>query len=55
VKRWLALASGLAAAGAALWALATWRAAPARDEIGAPSRVRLERVLEHADREAPRR
>ena len=56
VRRWLALAIGLAIAATALYLLAAGEplrpvaAGPPGGEIDADSRARLERVLEEADR-----
>ena len=52
MKRWLALALGLAIAGLALYVLVSSGGDGPSADIDAASRARLERVLEEADREA---
>jgi hypothetical protein len=51
VKRWLALALGLAIAAGSLWLLASRGDDPPLGEIGDASRAELRRVLEQAEAE----
>ncbi len=49
MQRWLALTFGLAVVAGALYVLASGGNDPPMGEIDAPSRAKLERVLEDAE------